>query len=74
MFKIFSSATKLACKLNPVIAIITTAISVAEIGKKVYDYVKEVDWCFRHHQGEEGSNPLLFHVFSDYSKTIVFSY
>lgn len=41
MTKFLLSAAKLACKLNPVIAVITTTISVVEIGKKVYDYFEE---------------------------------
>ena len=41
MGKFLISVSKLAVKLNPIIAVITTAISVVEVGKKVYDYVND---------------------------------
>lgn len=41
MGKFLISAASVLVKLNPVIAVITTTISVVEVGKKVYDYVKD---------------------------------
>lgn len=41
MTKFILTASKLAGKLNPYVAVITTTISVVQVGKKVYDYLKE---------------------------------
>ena len=41
MSKLFLSAAKLAVKLNPIIAVVTTTISVVEVGKKVYDFFND---------------------------------
>ena len=41
MIKFFASAAKFAGKLNPFIAVVTTTISLVEVGKKVYDYFND---------------------------------
>jgi len=41
MTKLFLSASKFVGKLNPIIAVVTTTISVVEVGKKVYDYLND---------------------------------